>query len=105
MSAYPEPTPLNNPFPRALSILKNELSKDLELFIYTFEHEAKGKSSMSRQLHLHQEIMLQRAKEIGGKVYLHMQELIQASTDYANGHGKLEPIYERLKYLRNGLKS
>ncbi|QVL56770.1 MAG: hypothetical protein KFB93_05140 [Simkaniaceae bacterium] len=105
MSTQREPTPFDDPFPGAGGILRKELSKSLESFIYTFEHEAQDKSCMSRQLNLNEGLMIERSKEIGGKVYLHMQELMQASTDYANGHGKIEMVYECLEFLRDELKS
>ena len=60
---------------------------------------------MSHQLHLSEELMLERSREIGGKVYLHMQELMQASADFANGHGKIEMIYECLELLRDALRT
>ena len=59
---------------------------------------------MSEQLRLHEGLILMRAKEIGGKVYLHTQELMQISADFANGHGKLEMVYECLEFLREALK-
>ena len=104
MSTYREPTPFDDPFPGANGILKKELSKVLESVFYTFEHEDQGKSCMSRQLHLNEGLMLDRSKEIGGKIYLHMQELMQASADYANGHGKIEMVYECLEFLRDELR-
>lgn len=105
MSTYREPTPFDDPFPGANGVLKKDLSRTLESFIYTFEHEEQDRSCMSRQLCLNEGIMLERSKEIGGKVYLHMQELMQASTDFANGHGKIEMIYECLEFLRDELKT
>ena len=105
MSAYREPTPLDDPYPGALGVLKGELSKLVESVFYTFEHQRQEKSVMSEQLRLNEGIMMLRAKEIGGKVYLHTQELMQASADYANGHGKIEMIYECLEFLRDELKS
>lgn len=104
MPTYREPTPFDDPFPGAHGVLKDELSKNLESFVYAFEHEAQEKTSMSRQLNLNQDQMLKSAKEIGGKIYLHMQELMQASADYANGHGKIEMVYECLEFLRDELK-
>lgn len=59
---------------------------------------------MSRQLHLNEELILQRSKEIGGRLYQYMQELMEASTDYANGHGKIEMVYECLEMVRDELK-
>ncbi len=105
MSTYREPTPFDDPFLGANRILKKELSKVLESLFYTFEHEDQNKSTMSRQLHLNEGLMMDRSKEIGGKIYLHMQELMQASSDYANGHGKIEMVYECLEFLRDELKS
>lgn len=104
MSVHKEPTPFDDPFPGAGGILKKELSKSLESFIYSFEHQDQDKTYMSRQLNLDEGLMLERSKEIGGKVYLHMQELMQASADYANGHGKIEMVYECLEFLRDELK-
>lgn len=104
MSAFREPTPLDDPFPGANKVLRKELSKSLESFFYDFERADQNKSVMSRQLNLNEELMLQRAKEIGGRLHLHMQELMQASTDFANGHGKLEMIYECLEMVRDELK-
>ncbi len=104
MSTYREPTPFDDPFPGANRILKKELSNILESIIYTFEHEKQDKFTMSRQLRLNEGLMMDRSKEIGGKVYLHMQGLMQACSDYANGHGKIEMVYECLESLRDELK-
>lgn len=104
MSTYPEPTPLDDPFPGGLEVLRKELSKSLESFFYAFEHEDQGKSTMSKLMRLNETQLMMRAKEIGGKVYLHMQELLQSSGDYANGHGKIEMVYECLELLRDELR-
>ncbi|NGX50485.1 MAG: hypothetical protein K1060chlam2_00331 [Chlamydiae bacterium] len=104
MSTYREPTPLDQPFPRGFKILKRELSKSLESFFYTFEHEMQEKTTMSQIMRLHESQLMTRSKEIGGKIYLHMQQLMQASSDYANGHGKIESVYEWLERLRDDLK-
>lgn len=105
MSAYREPTPMDDPYPGASGVMKDELSKVLESVFYSFEHQNQDKTAMSEQLRLNEGLMLLRAKEIGGKIYLHTQELMQASADYANGHGKIEMIYECLEYLRDELRS
>lgn len=104
MTAYREPTPMDDPFPGASKVLRKELSKTLESFFYDFEHADQEKMAMSRQLNLNEELMLQRSKEIGGRLYLHMQELMQASTDFANGHGKIEMVYECLEIVRDELR-
>lgn len=104
MTAYREPTPMDDPFPGASKVLKKELSKNLESFFYDFEHADQEKVVMSRQLNLNEELMLRRSKEIGGRLYLHMQELMQASTDFANGHGKIEVVYECLEIVRDELR-
>ena len=104
MSIHRENTPFDQPYRGASKVLKNELSKSLESIIYTFEHQKHDKTIMSEQLHLHESLFLSRAKEIGGNIDLHAKELMQASTDYANGHGKLEMIYECLELLRDELK-
>ena len=104
MSAQRQPTPFDDPYPNASSILKKELSKVLESAFYSFEHQKQNKSAMSEQLRLNEALMLHRAKEIGGNVYLHTQELMQASADYANGHGKIEMVYECLEFLRDELR-
>ncbi|MCP5506558.1 MAG: hypothetical protein H7A38_06715 [Chlamydiales bacterium] len=104
MTAYREPTPMDDPFPGASRVLKKELSTTLESFIYDFEHADQNKSAMSKQLNLHEGLMLERSKEIGGRLYLHMQELMQASTDFANGHGKIEMVYECLEMVRDELR-
>lgn len=95
---------MDDPFPGASKVLKKELSKTLESFFYDFEHAAQEKRVMSRQLHLNEELILQRSKEIGGRLYQYMQELMEASTDYANGHGKIEMVYECLEMVRDELK-
>ena len=105
MSTQRQPTPFDDPYPGASRVSKNELSKTLESVFYSFEHQEQGKSAMSEQLRLNEALMLHRAKEIGGKVYLHTQELMQASTDFANGHGKIEMVYECLEFLRDELSS
>lgn len=104
MTAYREPTPMDDPFPGASKVLRKELSKILESFFYDFEHADQEKTAMSRQLNLNEELMLDRSKEIGGRLYLHMQELMQASSDFANGHGKIEMVYECLEIVRDELR-
>ena len=104
MSAYPEPTPFDQPFPGATNILKRELSKNLEAFFYRFEHENQAMTSMSQLMRLNETLFMRRAKEIGGKTLLHMQRLMDACGDFANGHGKLEQVYERVKLLRESLR-
>ncbi len=104
MAASREPTPWDNPFPGGISKLRKELSNSLETFIYTFEHDHQDKSSMSRQLHLNEEQLLLRSKEIGGQVCDQTQSFMQACADYANGHGKIERVYECLESLRDGLR-
>ena len=104
MTAYREPTPMDDPFPGANKVLKKDLSKTLESFFYDFEHADQEKTAMSRQLNLNEELILQRSKEIGGRLYLHIQELMQASTDFANGHGKIEMVYECLEIVRDELR-
>lgn len=96
---------MDAPFPGAYPILKKELSKVLEAVFYDFEHEKQGKSSMSRQLRLNEGTMLLRAGEIGGEIKHYVEKLVQACTDYANGHGKIEAVYEYLEFLRDELKS
>ncbi|MCB1106751.1 MAG: hypothetical protein KDK76_01485 [Chlamydiia bacterium] len=103
MSAYREPTPFDDPFPGGFSVLKGELSRIIEALFYTFEHREQNKEAMSEQLRLNEGMILLRAREIGGKVALCAQELMQASTDYANGHGKIEMVYECLELLRDEL--
>lgn len=105
MSTQREPTPFDNPYPGAFSILRKELSKVLESFFYAFEHQEQNKSAMSEQLRLNEVLILQRAKEIGGRIYHQTRELMQLSTDYANGHGKIEKVYECLECIRDELKS
>lgn len=105
MSAYPDPTPLDQPFPGALNLLKRELSRNLEAFFYQFEHENQAMISMSRLMRLNEALLMRRAREIGGKVLFHMQKLMQACGDFANGHGKLDPIYDKADDLRRSLRS
>ena len=105
MSTNPEPTPFDQPFSGGFKVLKKELEKSLESFFYTFEHEEQAKMSMSGLLRLYETQMMMQASEIGGKVYLHMQELMQSSSDYANGHGKIIMVYECLEFLRDELRS
>lgn len=104
MTVQREPTPMDDPFPGANRVLKKELSTTLESFFYDFEHADQNKSVMSRQLNLHEGLMMERSKEIGGRLYRHMQELMQASTDFANGHGKIEMVYECLEMVRDELR-
>lgn len=104
MTAYRQPTPMDDPFPGASKVLKKELSKNIESFFYDFEHAEQQKKAMSKQLNLNKELILQRSKEIGGSLYLHVQELMQVATDYANGHGKIEMVYECLEIVRDELR-
>jgi len=105
MSAYPEPTPFDQPFPGATKILKQELSKNLKAFFYRFEHEKQAMTSMSQLMRLNETLFMKCAKEIGGKSFLHMQRLMDACGDFANGHGKLKELYERAGILRDSLRS
>ena len=104
MSAYEEKTPLDNPFPGALNIMKKELAKSLDSFVYQFEHANHDKFALSRGLRLSEALMMERSKEIGGKLYTSMQKLMQAATDYANGHGKIESIYTFLEEVKRDLR-
>ena len=105
MSTNPEPTPLSQPFPGALPVMKQELSEILEKFFYQFEHEGFSKSSMSRLLRLNETMLLSRSKEIGGKLYEHIQQLIQVCADFANGHGKLEKVNTEFELVKGVLRS
>jgi len=105
MSTYPEPTPLNDPFPGAGPVLKRELNAILGNFFYRFEHEESSKTVMSQLLRLYETMLLSRAQEIGGKIYMHTQQLMQACADFANGHGKIEAVYKYLEDLKGDLRS
>ena len=105
MSTYPEPTPLNQPFSGAAKVLKRELSAMIGNFFYRFEYEDHSKTIMSHLLRLYQTMFLSRSQEIGGRIYHEMQELMQACTDYANGHGKIENVYKHLELMRELLRS
>lgn len=103
MSTFPSHSPLDDPFPGASKVFKRELSKLLETFISTFEHEGHNKQTMSHQLHLHARTLVERAKELGGHAAQYTQNLVQAATDFANGHGKIETVYKHLEALRDVL--
>ena len=105
MSLFQEPTPLDQPFSRALATLKQELSIVLAGFFYTFEQEGKSKNSMSRLLRLNEAMMMMRAKEIGGAIYDHTRVLIEACSNYANGQGRLERVHSHMKTLQDDLRS
>ena len=103
MSAFREPSPLNQPYSGALPVLKKELLSIIGNFFYRFEHEKHSKSIMSHLLRLYETMILSRAKEIGGHVETHAQRLMQLSADYANGHGKIEPVLALLEQLEKEL--
>ena len=105
VSTNPEPTPLSQPFPGALPVMKRELSEFLGNFFYRFEHEGFSKSTMSHLLRLYETMLLSRSKEIGGKLYGLVQQLIQDCADFANGHGKLERVNAQLELVRDVLRS
>ena len=105
MSTYPKPNPMDNPFSDGLGILKKELSHSIDGFFSIFEKEAQKKSCMSRLLNLHEKNILMVAKEVGGMIYQYIQKLMQLSADFANGHGKIESVYECLEKLRDELKN
>lgn len=105
MSTNPEPTPLSQPFPGAMPVMKRELKEILGNFFYRFEHEAFSKSTMSHLLRLYETMLLSRSKEIGGKLYQLIQQLIQVCADFANGHGKLEKVNAQLELVNEVLRS
>ena len=105
MGTYQEPTPHSQPYQGAGQVLKRELSAILGNFFFRFEHEQSSKSTMSHLIRLYGTMLLSRSKEIGGKTYTHMQQLMQACTDFANGHGKMEAVYKYLEDLQIDLRS
>lgn len=105
MSTYPEPTPLDQPFPGAAGVLRRELEAMIGNFFYRFEHEKQSKSTMSHLLRLYETMFLSRSKEVGGKIYQEMQHLMQVCADFANGHGKIGAVYKHLEQIRADLRS
>lgn len=99
------PTPSQDPFFEASHVLKKELLKLVNDFFYAFEHEGKNNSTMSQLLRLNEAIFLMRGKEINGACNNYLKQLVQLCTDFANGHGKLEKVYECLEKLRFHLRS
>ena len=105
VSTNPEPTPLSQPFQGALPVMKQELNEILEKSFYQLEHEGFSKSSMSRLLRLNETMLLSRSKEIGGKLYEFIQQLVQDCADFANGHGKLEKVNVQFELVKDALRS
>ncbi|MCB1074006.1 MAG: hypothetical protein KDK59_00555 [Simkania sp.] len=105
MSTNPEPTPLSQPFPGALPVMKRELDEILRNFFYRLGNEGYSKSTMSHLLRLYETMILSRSKEIGGKLYELTQQLIQFCADFANGHGKLDRVNTQLELVKEVLRS
>ena len=99
------PTPSEDPFFEASHVLKKELLKLVNDFFYAFEHEGKNNSTMSRLLRHNEPIFLMRGKEIKGPTNECLKQLVQLCADFANGHGKLEKVYECLEKIRFILRS
>lgn len=97
-------SPLNQPFKGASNTLKKHLLEEVEASIVEFGNHQESRASMSTLLRLHEVRFLEQAREIGGPTAQAMDTWMQLCADYANGHGKLEPLHRQLDTLRRQLR-
>ncbi len=96
----PDKSPQDEPYQGGLSVLKQELFKNVGSFLAELDKENGTKEGVSRVLRLHEKLLVERAQEVGGTVEKLMVLLMAILTNYANGQGSLElvsPVLEKLK--------